>query len=384
MGGLLLAITGNSYGSAPVNTALPTVSGTALTGQTLTTTNGTWTGSPTPTFTYQWQRLCINYLGQVQNIKSIPGATSSSYTLTVYDATALIRCVVTASNTGGSNSATSASTNVVKPLYIGQPVAGFSSLVGDSYISGLFAGEMNVNGAVAGSTLATHYLIVTFSSRGAYLPIVTRAGSSGNTNQIDGLSNTLSLQGQGSPAANFCRNTDDGGFNDWYLPSIAELEICFFNLRPDFRFQFNNVNDTALATSGNLYAVPSRLSQSYSALQKPEITTALDFRFYAGSHSPVLYPLIPDTLASGESYPAGTFAFNTARVNEPSPNFEVAKYWSSTAEFFSTFNAHRGIQFWDGGALSNGVTFSHMVRPVRKVPVSIGSVPGDSGLPTGL
>src|ERR1043165_3429590 len=41
--------------SAPVNTALPVVSGQAVSGQTLTATAGSWTGSPAPTFAYGWQ-----------------------------------------------------------------------------------------------------------------------------------------------------------------------------------------------------------------------------------------------------------------------------------------------------------------------------------------
>ena len=56
MSGILLATVGNSYGSAPVNTVAPAVTGTATFGSTLTTTNGTWLGAPAPTFTYQWYR----------------------------------------------------------------------------------------------------------------------------------------------------------------------------------------------------------------------------------------------------------------------------------------------------------------------------------------
>ena len=40
----------------PANTVLPVISGSTVVGQTLTTTDGTWTGFPAPGFTYQWQR----------------------------------------------------------------------------------------------------------------------------------------------------------------------------------------------------------------------------------------------------------------------------------------------------------------------------------------
>ena len=42
--------------SAPANQSAPTMSGSTVSGQVLTASPGTWTGSPTPTFTYQWLR----------------------------------------------------------------------------------------------------------------------------------------------------------------------------------------------------------------------------------------------------------------------------------------------------------------------------------------
>lgn len=86
-------ILGNQKGggstSPPANTVAPSVTGTAVVGQTLTTTNGTWTNSPT-SYTYQWYR----------GATLITGATSSSYTLVQADAgnTSNIKCTVTASN----------------------------------------------------------------------------------------------------------------------------------------------------------------------------------------------------------------------------------------------------------------------------------------------
>ena len=51
---------------APVNTAPPAISGTAQQGDTLTTTNGTWSSSPTG-YSYQWQD-CNSSGGSCSNI----------------------------------------------------------------------------------------------------------------------------------------------------------------------------------------------------------------------------------------------------------------------------------------------------------------------------
>lgn len=90
--------------SAPVNTALPTITGTLAPGQTLTATTGTWTNSPT-SYSYQW------YRGGV----AIGGATNSTYVTTIADAGAVITVVVTATSAGGSASATSAGATIFTP-----------------------------------------------------------------------------------------------------------------------------------------------------------------------------------------------------------------------------------------------------------------------------
>ena len=89
------SITGTA--TAPVNTVAPVISGTAVVGQTLSSTTGTWTGAPTPTYTYQWKR----------NGSNIVSATSSTYTLVQADATFSVTCEVTATNIAGVASATS-------------------------------------------------------------------------------------------------------------------------------------------------------------------------------------------------------------------------------------------------------------------------------------
>jgi len=86
-------------GSAPTNNTPPSISGVAVVGQTLTVTAGSWSGSPTPTLSYQWYR----------GATPISGATNSTYTLVQADAgnTSNIKCVVTATNSAGSASADS-------------------------------------------------------------------------------------------------------------------------------------------------------------------------------------------------------------------------------------------------------------------------------------
>jgi subtilisin family serine protease len=97
---------------APSNTTLPTISGSAKDGQTLNAETGTWSGTPTLTYAYQWQRCN----GSGQSCSNISGATSSSYLLTPSDVTNTLQVIVTATNGGGKASSTSAVTEVVKPL----------------------------------------------------------------------------------------------------------------------------------------------------------------------------------------------------------------------------------------------------------------------------
>lgn len=89
----------------PVNTVAPVVSGTAVVGQTLTCTAGTWTGNPTPTLTYQWYR----------GATPIGGETGLTYLLAQADAgnTSNIKCVESAVNDAG---AADANSNVIAQI----------------------------------------------------------------------------------------------------------------------------------------------------------------------------------------------------------------------------------------------------------------------------
>jgi hypothetical protein len=126
LAGLVLAST--AAAAAPANTTPPALSGTAKVGQTLTVSNGTWSGAPTG-YAYRWQR-CTSSTSCVD----VSGATGKSYLVRAADAGDTLRAVVTATNADGSSTADSnqsatvaasgAPVNTARPTVSGDAVVG--------------------------------------------------------------------------------------------------------------------------------------------------------------------------------------------------------------------------------------------------------------------
>jgi hypothetical protein len=118
----------NSLGpvlGSPYLLSAPVASGTAQVGKTLSTTNGTWQGVATITFTYQWRRDAVN----------ISGATSSTYVLVAADYTTDVDCVVTATNgLGSANQDTNDISNIAGtlPIISGVPSISAETQVGET------------------------------------------------------------------------------------------------------------------------------------------------------------------------------------------------------------------------------------------------------------
>jgi hypothetical protein len=124
-----IAASGTASPSRPASTSPPTVSGTAQAGQVLTSSVGTWTGSPTA-FAYQW-RSCDS-TGSACG--AIAGATLSAYTISPGDIGSTISLVVTATGSGGSQATPSATTSVVAAAPVPAPVP--DSLVAQPGLAG--------------------------------------------------------------------------------------------------------------------------------------------------------------------------------------------------------------------------------------------------------
>jgi hypothetical protein len=117
LGTMIAAALLSSAGSAstkavPSNTVLPAITGTAAVGQTVTTSDGTWNGSPT-SFTYEWLR-CPSSGGAADgsNCATI-GVTTNSYVVASGDVNFTLRSRVTAVNSDGQAKAVSNATSIV-------------------------------------------------------------------------------------------------------------------------------------------------------------------------------------------------------------------------------------------------------------------------------
>jgi hypothetical protein len=96
---------------APTNTTPPAISGTARDGDTLTASQGTWTGDDPMTFTYQWQRCDVNGA----NCADLAGSTLPAYAVQTSDVGNRLRVRVTATNATGPTTANSQPTAAVTP-----------------------------------------------------------------------------------------------------------------------------------------------------------------------------------------------------------------------------------------------------------------------------
>jgi hypothetical protein len=199
-------IGGGAAATPPSNSVAPAVSGTAVVGQVLTTTDGTWAGTAPITYSYQWKRGATNI-----------GTNANTYTLVQADAgnTSNITCVVTATNAAGSANATS---NTVAQILDADANTFFTAIaLTDSTIkaaeNNFFISRKNIS--VLTNALGSYHLVTDKSTNtdrlgqfkyNAYSPVDADA----NKRLVYGgtvTANTTGLQGSANGYANTFINT---------------------------------------------------------------------------------------------------------------------------------------------------------------------------------
>jgi len=139
--------------------------------------------------------------------------------------------------------------------------------IGEAFGGGYYAGQIST----AGNGVATHYLIVAPKSSGESTKQwnTTNTDSPGTSSVIDGPTNSSNMNDANHPAAQFCKGLTIGGYTDWYMPALNELEVLYYNLKPT-----TNSNNTSSGINTN--AVPSRSSNYTSGT--PAQTSVTDFK----------------------------------------------------------------------------------------------------------
>ena len=193
--------------------------------------------------------------------------------------------------------------------------------IGAAFGGGFFAGQIdqsgNIYNLVVGPVASAQNANIQYKN--------ANTATAGADSVIDGPQNTADIVADGNstvyPAAHFCNDLVIGGFSDWYMPAKNELEVCYYNLKPN-----TTSNNTGSGTNTN--AVPSR----------------------------------------GSNYTAGTPAQTSATAfkDTGAEDFAAVGYWSST-EFSAT---SPWIQsFYDGFQFTSGKNDSYGVRAIRRVAV---------------
>ena len=105
--------------AAPTATRMPTISGTVRVGRALTAKAGSWTPSSGITYMYQWYRCSTSTTARVgapgDGCVAIGAATTSTkYTVQSADVGHYLLALITATNSGGSSTAISATTSLVR------------------------------------------------------------------------------------------------------------------------------------------------------------------------------------------------------------------------------------------------------------------------------
>lgn len=189
------------------------------------------------------------------------------------------------------------------------------SVIGEAFGGGFYAGTVRFSDG--------DYAIIVAPKAGETIARIkyTNDATAGTQSVVDGLANTMAMGN--AYAAKHCRDYRGGGFADWYLPAVDELEILYRNFKPT-----TGPNNYDLENGKNVNSVPPGAAYSPSS---PAQTTNAAFK------------------TGGEE------AFETSSTF----------YWTSTEASGGSSSWYRS--FLDGAQGVSQKALYNRVRPVRRV-----------------
>ena len=250
---------------SPSSTGLPQISGTAVQGDTLTTTNGSWANGPT-SYGYAWEDCNSSGSG----CSNIGGATSSSYTLQSSDVGHMVEVTVSAGNVGGSGQATSsgvgpvqAAAQPVAPSNTGVPTISGSPQAGQTLTAGpgTWSGDTPMTYSYLwsdGSTGQTDTL--SSSDVGQNISVSVMAKNDGGS--ASARSESVGPVTAASSSGMNCAGTAGSG-----TPNYASLDACGFP-SPD-------TTGVPAGTTLTPYTGPSNITTAGTTITGAEITSPL-------------------------------------------------------------------------------------------------------------
>ena len=141
-------VSASSAGTPPLNTAPPTVAGTATEGLTLTASAGVWAGTTPIAYGYQWRRC--DSTGS--SCTDVSGRTAATYVLGAEDVGKTLRISVSGANDFGVDAATSVSTPVVARAPVPPANTSLPTISGNAVVGSALHADL---GTWAGSTPMT-------------------------------------------------------------------------------------------------------------------------------------------------------------------------------------------------------------------------------------
>lgn len=334
------------------NSVIPAISGTAEIGETLTCSTGTWAGSASRTYAYQWTRDTVD----------ISGATSSTYDLVAADDQTDVACDVTADD--GFTQVT-ASANAVAVTYPA-PVAsgglsnqsyeedtGVETVDASTDFTGAVGGTWSVNSATGISINSSGVVSIDTATAGDGTITVTYTNSGGSDDSAFSL--TITTPTVAAPAAGAftaAQNTTD--------PQKIDIQLSGYTIPTGYTLRlYIGMVPFTTATSTGLTTVISNPATPFTSNAHPEwmdttlyIGYGLDLTAAPGSFDYVTDP--NKTLATASTVITQTATPTTAAIDDGDTVTDAfvseGTYTASNSQTINTFVLATDAVFYVNGS----------------------------------